>query len=246
MAQHAGIAPEQSAEAVKLAVSRGGDSGGTDDFVVTRKFDAIATHADKLALVDALFAISACGRLDVTIEDNEIRRIANELKSSTLIHRDPRRHLKHLRSPAQSKGGGRRGDALSAAKAARYEGRGTGRRRYEAARCCAVQHAERLPYQWKHGASSICRSSWRRLWRPAQPLPSSPESGPGRVFARGVRPHGSAPRSAPHNSRRAKRFMDDANAELLRLGSHPIAPLVQGTYITPDTRRLPHRPTKSS
>lgn len=78
--QHAGIPPEQAGEAVRLAAIQGRRSGGTDDFVVTRKFDAIATHADKLALVDALFAVSSVDATIVTIEDNEIRRIANELK----------------------------------------------------------------------------------------------------------------------------------------------------------------------
>lgn len=107
VAQHAGIAPEQAAEAVKLAGIQGRRSGGTDDFVVTRKFDAIATHADKLALVDALFAVSAVDASIVTIEDNEIRRIANELK---IEHPDyiaiRARHLKHLEVLRQSRGGG--------------------------------------------------------------------------------------------------------------------------------------------
>ena len=45
-----------------------------------REFDAVASHAQKLALVDALFAVSGVDASIVTIEDNEIRRIANELK----------------------------------------------------------------------------------------------------------------------------------------------------------------------
>ena len=59
---------------------QGRRSGGTDDFVITRKFDAIATHAEKLALIDALFTVTAVDASIVTVEDNEIRRIANELK----------------------------------------------------------------------------------------------------------------------------------------------------------------------
>jgi len=95
--QHAGIPAGQAAEAVRLAGIQGRRSGGTDDFVVTRKFDAIATHADKLALVGALFAVSSVDASIVTIEDNEIRRIANELK---IEHADyialRSTHLKHL------------------------------------------------------------------------------------------------------------------------------------------------------
>ena len=55
-------------------------SGGTDDFVVTREFDRVASHEQKVALIDALFAVSSVDASIVTIEDNEIRRIANELK----------------------------------------------------------------------------------------------------------------------------------------------------------------------
>jgi uncharacterized tellurite resistance protein B-like protein len=43
-------------------------------------FDTLATHAEKLALIDALFAVTAVDASIVTIEDNEIRRIANELR----------------------------------------------------------------------------------------------------------------------------------------------------------------------
>jgi uncharacterized tellurite resistance protein B-like protein len=78
--EHAAIPPDQAAEAVRLAVIQGRRSGGTDDFVVTRMFDTLATHAEKLALIDALFAVTAVDASIVTIEDNEIRRIANELR----------------------------------------------------------------------------------------------------------------------------------------------------------------------
>ena len=76
---------------------QGRRSGGTDDFVVTRKFDTIATHAEKLALIDALFAVTAVDASIVTIEDNEIRRIANELKIEHAEYIAVRaRHLEHL------------------------------------------------------------------------------------------------------------------------------------------------------
>jgi uncharacterized tellurite resistance protein B-like protein len=94
---HAGIPPDQAAEAVRLASIQGRRSGGTDDFVVTRRFDAIATHAQKLALIDALFAVTAVDASIVTIEDNEIRRIANELKIEHADYIAVRsKHLKHL------------------------------------------------------------------------------------------------------------------------------------------------------
>jgi uncharacterized tellurite resistance protein B-like protein len=95
--EHAKIPPDQAAEAVRLAAIQGRRSGGTDDFVITRKFDVIATHAEKLALIDALFTVTAVDASIVTVEDNEIRRIANELK---IEHTDfiavRSRHLKNL------------------------------------------------------------------------------------------------------------------------------------------------------
>jgi uncharacterized tellurite resistance protein B-like protein len=80
VADHVGIPVDRAAEAVRLAAIQARRSGGTDDFVVTREFDTFASHAQKLALVDALFAVSGVDASIVTIEDNEIRRIANELK----------------------------------------------------------------------------------------------------------------------------------------------------------------------
>jgi uncharacterized tellurite resistance protein B-like protein len=80
VAEQCGATPEQAVAAVTLAASHAKRSGGTDDFVITREFDTLATHEQKVALVDALFTISAVDASIVTIEDNEIRRIANELK----------------------------------------------------------------------------------------------------------------------------------------------------------------------
>jgi uncharacterized tellurite resistance protein B-like protein len=95
--EHAGISAGQAAEAIRLASAQGRRSGGTDDFVVTRKFDTIATHAEKLALIDALFAVTAVDASIVTIEDNEIRRIANELRIEHAEYIAVRaRHLEHL------------------------------------------------------------------------------------------------------------------------------------------------------
>ena len=95
--EHAGISAGEAAEAIRLASAQGRRSGGTDDFVVTRQFDTIATHAEKLALIDALFAVTAVDASIVTIEDNEIRRIANELKIEHAEYIAVRsRHLRHL------------------------------------------------------------------------------------------------------------------------------------------------------
>lgn len=80
VAERAGVSAAHAANAIRLAAIQAKRSGGTDDFVVTREFDAVASHAQKLALVDALFEVASVDASIVTIEDNEIRRIANELR----------------------------------------------------------------------------------------------------------------------------------------------------------------------
>jgi uncharacterized tellurite resistance protein B-like protein len=97
VSEHAAITAEQALRAVTLAGVQARRSGGTDDFVITREFDRLATHEQKVALVDALFAVSSVDASIVTIEDNEIRRIANELKIEHAEYIAVRaKHLHHL------------------------------------------------------------------------------------------------------------------------------------------------------
>jgi uncharacterized tellurite resistance protein B-like protein len=80
LAAHTGIPEAQAALVVRLSSQQARRSGGTDDFVITREFDRVASHEQKVELIDALFTISSVDASIVTVEDNEIRRIANELK----------------------------------------------------------------------------------------------------------------------------------------------------------------------
>lgn len=80
LARHTAIPEAQAALVVRLAAQQARRSGGTDDFVITREFDRVASHEQKVALIDALFTVSSVDASIVTVEDNEIRRIANELK----------------------------------------------------------------------------------------------------------------------------------------------------------------------
>lgn len=97
IAEHAAVADEEAQLIVRVARDAG-HSRGTDDFLITREFERVATRKEKLALLDALFAIAAADESILTIEDNEVRRIASELK---LEHSDyievRRRYLDHLR-----------------------------------------------------------------------------------------------------------------------------------------------------
>jgi uncharacterized tellurite resistance protein B-like protein len=53
--------------------------GGTEDFLVTREFNKIATREEKLTLLECLFAVASDDMIS-TVEDNEISRIASELQ----------------------------------------------------------------------------------------------------------------------------------------------------------------------
>lgn len=97
VAERAGVDAEQAALIVRVA-REAGHSRGTDDYLITREFERIATREEKLALIDCLFAIAAADSPILTTEDNEVRRVASELK---LEHADyiavRQRHLEHLK-----------------------------------------------------------------------------------------------------------------------------------------------------
>lgn len=77
--QHGGLPEEQALIVVQVAKERAQLFGATEDFLVTREFDRIATRDQKLALLDCLFAVAASEDDISTVEDNEIRQITSEL-----------------------------------------------------------------------------------------------------------------------------------------------------------------------
>lgn len=74
------ISQDRAAAVIAVARTQALRSGGTDDFLVTREFNLLASREQKIALVDSLFDVSGVDRSILTVEDNEIRRVANELK----------------------------------------------------------------------------------------------------------------------------------------------------------------------
>jgi uncharacterized tellurite resistance protein B-like protein len=80
VAEHGGLPGDQAGLVVRIATTQTLRHGGTEDFIVTREFSRIATRDQKLALLHCLFAVSATDASIRTIEDNEIRRIASEMK----------------------------------------------------------------------------------------------------------------------------------------------------------------------
>ena len=79
VAEHGRLSPERATLVARIAQSEHLRHGGTEDFLVTRQFARLASHEQKLALLDCLFAVSAADESIRTVEDNEIRRVASEI-----------------------------------------------------------------------------------------------------------------------------------------------------------------------
>jgi uncharacterized tellurite resistance protein B-like protein len=79
LVERGGLPQEQAIIAVQIAKTQNLLFGGTEDFLVTREFDRIAGHEEKIALLDCLFAVSSSDASISSAEDSEIRKIASEL-----------------------------------------------------------------------------------------------------------------------------------------------------------------------
>jgi uncharacterized tellurite resistance protein B-like protein len=78
--EHGKLPESQAKLVVDIAKAQSVLFGGSEDFLVTREFATRATHEEKLALLHCLFAVSSADETIAAIEDNEIRRIARELR----------------------------------------------------------------------------------------------------------------------------------------------------------------------
>lgn len=77
--ERGGLPEEQAIIVVQMAKTQSRLFGGTENYLVTREFNRIATREQKLALLDCLFAVSASDESIVSAEDTEVRKIASEL-----------------------------------------------------------------------------------------------------------------------------------------------------------------------
>jgi len=80
LVQQGGLAAEQAILVVQMAKTQHALFGGTENYLVTREFNRIASEDQKLALLQCLFSVSAADESISVLEDNEIRRIASELR----------------------------------------------------------------------------------------------------------------------------------------------------------------------
>ncbi len=104
----AGLSEDEAILIVRIAKSQHELFGATESYVVTREFARAATHEEKTALLECLFAVSASDRVVSGVEEAEIRRIAAELD---LSHRDFirarsefREHIAVLKQPERPDG----------------------------------------------------------------------------------------------------------------------------------------------
>ncbi len=96
IAERAGVEPDQAVLIVRIA-REAGRSRGTDDYLIAREFERMASRDEKLKLLDCLFAIAAVDASIKTVEDNEVRRVASELKLEHADYIEVRtRHLGNL------------------------------------------------------------------------------------------------------------------------------------------------------
>ena len=98
-----GLPEEQAILVVQMAKTQSLLFAGTENFLVTREFNQLASRDDKLKLLECLFAVSAADESISAEENHEIRRIASELN---LEHQDVvavrsafREHLAVLKPP---------------------------------------------------------------------------------------------------------------------------------------------------
>ncbi len=76
----AGLPEEQAVIVIQIAKTQNILFGGTEDYLVAREFNAVASHEQKLSLLHCLFAVAAADKSISTIEDNQISQIADELR----------------------------------------------------------------------------------------------------------------------------------------------------------------------
>ena len=80
--QQSGLPEELALVVVQMAKTQNQLFGSTENYLVTREFERMATREQKLALLDCLFAFAAADETITSEEDNVVKQIASELKLS--------------------------------------------------------------------------------------------------------------------------------------------------------------------
>ena len=83
--QVGGMPEELAPIVVQMAKTQNQLFGATEDYLVAREFERMATHEQKLSLLECLFAVTAADNDITNAEDNVVKQISSELK---LYHSD--------------------------------------------------------------------------------------------------------------------------------------------------------------
>jgi uncharacterized tellurite resistance protein B-like protein len=75
-----GLPEELALIVVQMAKTQNQLFGSTENYLVTREFERIATHEQKVALVECLFAVTAADENITSAEDDAVKQITSELK----------------------------------------------------------------------------------------------------------------------------------------------------------------------
>src|SRR5215510_10707615 len=89
-----GMPEELALVVVQIAKTQNQLFGSTENYLVTREFERIATREQKLALLECLFAVTAADENISTAEDNVINQISSELKLSHADYIAARSHFR--------------------------------------------------------------------------------------------------------------------------------------------------------
>jgi uncharacterized tellurite resistance protein B-like protein len=80
--EQGGLSEDLAILVVQIAKSQTQLFGGTENYLVTREFERVATREQKLGLIECLFAVTATDENISMAEDNVVKQIASELKLS--------------------------------------------------------------------------------------------------------------------------------------------------------------------
>ena len=97
ISEHGGIPEPQAILVVQMAKQQNLLFGGTDNFLVTRELNRIASKEQKLHVLECLFAVSAADESISTVEDSVVKQVATELQVEHAEFIEVRRRFKdHL------------------------------------------------------------------------------------------------------------------------------------------------------
>ena len=100
--EEGGLSDGEAEAVVRLALDDHRRFGGTHNLIVTRELADVTTAEQRLGILRCLFAMSAADASVQVVEDNEIRRITQELKIEhadfVRARMEVREHLAVLRS----------------------------------------------------------------------------------------------------------------------------------------------------